>query len=110
MDRRRLLIWRVVNSDHESKIHDLIVWVRIMGDCQENTNKIAKNTKENEERMPTIEKVNYEMTGYLRDIEKYIEKFKSLPEPEARKQAKENLMGAGIIDEQGDLTGFYKNP
>lgn len=81
-----------------------------MGKCQENINKIAKNTKENGERMPTIEKVNYEMTGYLQDIEKYIEKFKSLPESEARKQAKENLMDAGIIDEQGDLIGFYKNP
>lgn len=104
-----LLIWQAVNGDHELKNHDLIVWVRIMDGCQGNTKKIAKNTKEKEERMPTIEKVNYEMTGYLQDLEKYIERFKNLPEPEARKQAKENLMDAGIIDEQGDLTGFYKN-
>lgn len=59
--------------------------------------------------MPTVEKVNYEMTNYLQDIEEYIEKFKNLPQNEARKQAKENLIDVGIIDEQGNLIGFYGN-
>lgn len=59
--------------------------------------------------MPTVEKVNYEMTNYLQDIEEYIEKFKNLPQKEARKQAKENLIDVGIIDEQGNLIGFYGN-
>lgn len=89
--------------------HDILVMVRIMNRHQENTNKTTKHTKENGERMPTIEKVNYEMTSYLQDIEEYIEKFKSLPEQEAKKRARENLLDIGIIDEQGNLNGFYKN-
>lgn len=90
-------------------VHDILVMVRIMNRRQANTNKTTKHTKENEERMPTIEKVNYEMTGYLQDIEEYIEKFKRLPVQEAKKRAKENLLDIGIIDEQGNLIGFYKN-
>ena len=84
--------------------------VRFMNNrYQANTHEITKQTKENGEKMPTVEKVNYEMTSYLRDIEEYIEKYKSLPEKEAKKQAKENLIDVGIIDEQGNLIGFYKN-
>ena len=90
-------------------VHDIVVLVIIMNRHQGNTSDIAAHTKENGDKMPTIEKVNYEMTGYLRDIEVYIEKFKKLPEQEARKQAKKNLVDTGIIDEQGNLTGFYKN-
>lgn len=59
--------------------------------------------------MPTIEKVNYEMTVYLQDIEKYIEKYKNLPQKEAKQQAKKNLVDIGIIDDQGNLLDFYKN-
>lgn len=69
----------------------------------------TKHTKENEDKMPPIEKVNYEMTNYLQDIEEYIKWYKSLPRKEAKKQSKKNLVDAGIIDEQGNLIGFYKN-
>lgn len=90
-------------------VHDILVVVIIMNRHRVNTSETITHTKENGDRMPTIEKVNYEMTGYLQDIEEYIERFKSLPEQEARKQAKENLVDVGIIDEQGNLIGFYKN-
>ena len=80
-----------------------------MNKCRKNTQKSAKSTNGNGDGMPTVEKVNYEMTRYLQDIEEYIEKYKRLPEKEAEKQAKENLMNVGIIDEHGNLTGFYKN-
>ena len=80
-----------------------------MNKYRKNTQKSAKSTKGNGDEMPTVEKVNYEMTRYLQDIEEYIEKYKRLPKKEAKKQAKENLMNTGIIDEQGNLTGFYKN-
>lgn len=83
--------------------------VEIMVKRQVNTNETIEHTKEGGDRMPTIEQVNYEMTAYLRDIEEYIERFKSLPDQEAKKQAKENLMDIGLIDEQGNLTDFYKN-
>lgn len=59
--------------------------------------------------MPTIEKVNCEMTGYLQDIENYIEEYKNLPPKEAKQQAKKNLIDAGIIDDQGNLVEFYSD-
>lgn len=90
-------------------IHDILVMVRFMNKYRKNTYKTTKHTKGNGEKMPTVEKVYYGMTGYLQDIEEYIEKYKSLPKEEAKKQAKENLMDVGIIDEQGNLKGFYKN-
>ncbi len=80
-----------------------------MNKYRKNTQKSKKSTKGNGDEMPTVEKVNYEMTRYLQDIEEYIEKYKRLSKKEAKKQAKENLMNAGIIDEQGNLTGFYKD-
>lgn len=59
-----------------------------MNKYRKNTQKSAKSTKGNGDGMPTVEKVNYEMTRYLQDIEEYIEKYKSLPKKEAKKQAK----------------------
>lgn len=67
------------------------------------------DTKGNGDDMPTVESVNYEMTGYLQDLEKYIKEYKELPQTEARVQAKKNLVDIGMIDENGKLTGFYKN-
>lgn len=58
--------------------------------------------------MPTVENVNYEMVDYINQIKGYIDDFKSLPKAEAQKRAHENLMGSGIIDSKGNLTGFYK--
>lgn len=83
--------------------------VIFMNKYQENFCETKKNTKENGDKMPTVEKVNYEMTDYLHDIEVYMEHYKSLSQKEVRKQAKKNLMATGIIDEHGNLTGFYKN-
>lgn len=90
-------------------IHDILVMVRFMNRYRENTHEATKHTKENGDKMPTVEKVNYEMASYLQEIEEYIDKYKSLPKKEAKKRAKENLVDVGIIDEQGNLTGFYKN-
>lgn len=95
-------------------IHDILIRVRFMNKSRKNIDKTrphetTKHAKENEDKMPTVEKVNYEMTSYLQDIEEYIKWYKSLPRKEAKKQSKENLVDAGIIDEQGNLIGFYKN-
>ena len=90
-------------------IRDIVIMVRFMNKYRKNTYETTKYTKGNVEKMPTVEKVYYGMTSYLQDIEEYIEKYKSLPKEETKKQAKENLMDAGIIDEQGNLKGFYKN-
>ena len=90
-------------------IHDILFMVRFMNRYRDNTHEKTICTKENGDKMPTVEKVNYEMTTYLQDIEEYIDNYKRLPKKEAKKQAKENLVDVGIIDEQGNLIGFYKN-
>lgn len=58
--------------------------------------------------MPTVERVNYDMTEYLEGMERYIEGLKSLPKEEAASIAHKNLLATGIIDENGNLTGYYK--
>lgn len=91
-------------------IHDILIRVRFMNKSRKTVqHETIKCAKENDDKMPTVEKVNYEMTSYLQDIEEYIKRYKSLPQKEAKKQAKENLVDTGIIDEQGNLIGFYKN-
>lgn len=59
--------------------------------------------------MPTVESVYYEMTCFLKELEEYIENYKKLPEEEAKKRARQNLIDIGMIDEQGNLTDFYKD-
>lgn len=59
--------------------------------------------------MPTVEKVYYEMTCFLQELDEYIENYKKLPEEEAKKRARQNLIDIGMIDEQGNLTDFYKD-
>ena len=91
-------------------IYDIFTLVIFMGiDRKSNARISIKHDKGHGDKMPTVENVNYEMTNYLRDIEEYIEAYKQLPKDEAKKRARENLMDTGIIDEQGNLTGFYKN-
>lgn len=75
---------------------------------ESNVHISVKHNKRHDE-MPTVESVYYEMTVYLQDIKEYIKAYKQLPKEEAKKQARENLLDTGIIDEQGNLTGFYKN-
>lgn len=58
--------------------------------------------------MRTIEDVNYDMNLYIRKIRDYLEKIKHLPPEGARVMAMNNLMEAGIIDENGNLTEHYK--
>lgn len=78
-------------------------------DRKSNVHISIKHNKGHGDEMPTVESVNYEMTGYLQDIEEYIKNYKQLPKKEAKRQARENLVDIGIIDEQGNLAGFYKN-
>lgn len=58
--------------------------------------------------MPTVERVNCDMTEYLKMMEQYIAEFDSLPREEAVSNARKNLLATGIIDESGNLTGYYK--
>lgn len=77
-------------------------------DRKSNAHSKIKHNKGHGEEMPTVENVNFEMTDYLRRIEAYVEKYKQLPPKDAKEIAKRNLMDTGIIDEHGNLAGFYK--
>lgn len=59
--------------------------------------------------MPTAEQVNYDMMEYLEKMEQYIAKYKALPKEQAILEARRNLQETGIIDESGNLTGYYKS-
>lgn len=76
------------------------------GDDMERDIQIEK-TKE-EHQMPTVERVNCDMIEYLKKMEQYIAEFDSLPREEAVSNARKNLLATGIIDENGNLTGYYK--
>lgn len=89
--------------------YDIFILVIFMDRDGKKTYGAIKRTKGNGDKMPTVENVNYEMTQYLQDIEEYIRRYKNLPQKEAKEQAKKNLMDVGIIDELGNLSGFYRN-
>lgn len=59
--------------------------------------------------MPTAEKMNFDMTKYLEKMERYITAYKALPKEQAVLEARRNLQETGIIDEAGNLTGYYKS-
>ena len=90
-------------------ICDIFIVVIFMDRDRKRTSETIGRTRGNGDKMPTVENVNYEMTEYLRDIEEYIRGYKNLPKKEAKEQARKNLMDVGIIDELGNLSGFYKN-
>ena len=77
-------------------------------DRKSNEHAKIKNNKGHGEEMPTVENVNFEMTNYLRRLEAYVEEYKQLSPKDAKETAKRNLMDTGIIDENGNLAGFYK--
>lgn len=56
---------------------------------------------------PILEKYEPETLEYLRGMKKYIEDCRKLPEEEARKKAKENLIKSGIIGEDELFTERY---
>lgn len=80
------------------------LWVIFMGNKKADTSRREKGDK-----MPTVENVYFETTTRLNALEKYVEDFKKLPQKDAQEIAKKNLINTGIIDEQGNLIGFYKN-
>lgn len=90
-------------------IYDIFILVVFMDRYRGKTYGTIRDTKGNGDKMPTVENVNYEMTEYLRNVDEYITRYKSLPKKEAKEQARKNLMDTGIIDGLGNLIGFYKN-
>lgn len=57
--------------------------------------------------MPSIEQVEYERVAYLKGMEDYLQKLKSMPRSEAVKKSRINLMNCHIIQEDGEFTERY---
>lgn len=58
--------------------------------------------------MPAIEAVESERTAYIREMEEYLQRLKSMPEDDARRQARINLQNCNIIQEDGGFSERYR--
>ncbi len=57
--------------------------------------------------MPTIELVEYERAAYVKEMEEYLQKLKSMPNAEARKKSRINLENSHIIQKNGEFSERY---
>ena len=57
--------------------------------------------------MPTIEMVESERFAYVKGMEEYLEKLKSMPDSAAVEKSKVNLKNSNIIQEDGEFTERY---
>lgn len=57
--------------------------------------------------MPTVELVERERTAYIKGMEDYLQKLKSMAFSEALRESKKNLKGSHIIQEDGEFTERY---
>ena len=53
---------------------------------------------------PILEKYEPETLEYLKSMKKYIDDLRKMPEEDAQKIAKENLVKSGIMQENGEFT------
>lgn len=57
--------------------------------------------------MPVVELVECERVAYVKGMEEYLQKLKSLPASEAKKKSQENLKHCHVIEEDGNFTERY---
>lgn len=57
--------------------------------------------------MPTVELIEYERVTYIKEMERYLQDLKSMPDAEARRKSRINLEDSGIIQENGEFTEKY---
>lgn len=72
-------------------------------------NEKRNHTNEKEaDSMPTMERMEYERTEYIKEMEGYLHKLKKMPRQEAIKKSRENLIRSNIIQENGEFTEQYR--
>lgn len=57
--------------------------------------------------MPTVELVERERTAYIKGMEDYLQKLKSMTLSAALRESKKKLKGSHIIQEDGEFTERY---
>ncbi|MBD5480602.1 MAG: hypothetical protein HDR14_15195 [Lachnospiraceae bacterium] len=58
--------------------------------------------------MPTIKSVECEKIAYIKGMEEYLQKLKTMPNSEAVKRSKFNLENSHIIQKNGEFTERYR--
>lgn len=59
--------------------------------------------------MPTMESIEYERVAYVKGMDNYLQKLKSMPADEAKKRAQLNLESCHIIQADGEFTERYQH-
>ena len=75
----------------------------------ENTGQNVPVDEEEVDAMPSIELVECERTAYIKGMEDYLQKLKSMPNNEAVKKSQKSLESSHIICEDGEFTERYSN-
>lgn len=71
---------------------------------------LTNNTSANVEEvdiMPTIELVECERVAYVKGMQNYLQKLKSMSNSEAIKKSRSNLESSNIITKDGEFTDSY---
>lgn len=59
--------------------------------------------------MPNIKLVEYERIAYVKEMENYLQKLKSMPNHEAIQKSRINLENCHIIQKNGELSEQYNS-
>lgn len=71
-------------------------------------NNVSLNNRE-VDTMPAIELIECERVAYVKGMENYLQKLKSMPNHEAVRRSRANLQNCHIIQDNGELTDKYNN-
>lgn len=58
--------------------------------------------------MPPVELVECERTAYVKEMEEYLQRLRSMPDAEAKKKSKRNLENSHIIQKDGEFAERYR--
>lgn len=70
---------------------------------------VDKNNKERGDIMPPVAMIEYDKELYCSEMEEYFQKLKTIPKEKIKEIARKNLVQAGIVDKNGNLTDHYSN-
>lgn len=73
----------------------------------ESNETISENEKEMT-GMPMMETMEFERTAYIKGMEEYLQKLRSMPNQEAVVKSRRNLESCHIIQEDGQFTERYR--
>lgn len=60
------------------------------------------------DNMPTMDAIEYERVTYVKEMQDYLQKLKSMSKKEAKKKSFQNLVKSEIIHENGEFTDRFE--